>query len=100
MFKCDGERLCVCVCVCVCVCDGLVDVSISAITTLTDMIISEKLIWKDIKDSGVAQYFFLFQLEMLNRYDIYTMVGTIGDEGVEEYFQLKTIWSIDNLQFK
>jgi len=36
VFICDGNRLFVC--------DGLEDVSISAITTLTGMIISEKLI--------------------------------------------------------
>jgi len=67
---------------CLCVCGGLDDVSISAITSLTDMIISEKLIWKDIEDSGMAQGFFLFRLEMFNRHDSYTMVGTLGDEGV------------------
>jgi hypothetical protein len=31
---------------------------------------------------GLAQYFFLFQLEMFNRHDSYTMVGIICDEGV------------------
>jgi hypothetical protein len=30
----------------------------------------------------MAQYFFLFQLEMFNGHDISTMVGIIGDEGV------------------
>jgi len=30
----------------------------------------------------VAQYFFLFQLEMFNRHDSYAMFGTICDEGI------------------
>jgi hypothetical protein len=32
------------------------------------------------EESGVAQYFFLFQLEMFNRPDSYTTFGTADNE--------------------
>ena len=55
MFKCDGDRLFVCLWCSWCV-------SISAITALTDMIISGKLNWMDVATSVMVQ------LEVLCQY--------------------------------